>query len=201
MIWLKDKQSRILAAYTLYAEMAGVSDPKLLEGKTDFDFWSPLLAKTSIEDDLKVMESGESVTLVEKVKKKSGDASWAETYKAPVIVDNEVIGTVGFARDVTEERRLFSTITEKDLQFTSLLKNLPLTIVRYGTNCRRTFVNTNLDKASVLIGKTPVEMWMPTIKNITAEEFQERLIHVLFHGENKHLKCIVKRMGKRLSIW
>lgn len=198
MIWLKDKQSRILAANTAYAEMAGVSDPKLLEGKTDFDFWSPLLAKTYVEDDLKVMESGESVTLVEKVKKKSGDASWAETYKAPVIVDDEVIGTVGFARDVTEERRLFSTITEKDLQFTSLLKNLPLTIVRYDTNCRRTFVNINHEDTNILIGKTPVEMWMPTIKNITAEEFQERLMHVLFHGEKQTFEMHCEEDGKTI---
>ncbi|MFV1921826.1 MAG: EAL domain-containing protein [Methylotenera sp.] len=185
MIWLKDKDSRILVANTAYAEMAGVDDSKLLEGKSDFDFWSPSLAKTYVEDDLKVMESREPVTLVEKVKKKSGSASWAETYKAPVIVNNEVVGTVGYARDITEERRLLSTITEKDLQFTSLLKNLPLTIVRYDTNCKRTFVNTNHQEASALIGKTPEEMWIPTIKNITAAEFQARLMHVLFHGEKQ----------------
>ncbi len=198
MIWLKDKDSRILAANTAYAEMAGVLDSKLLEGKTDFDFWSPLLAKAYIEDDLKVMESGEPVTLVEKVKKKSGDASWAETYKAPVIVDDEVIGTVGFARDITEERRLFSTITEKDLQFTSLLKNLPLTIVRYDTNCKRTFVNTNHGEANDLIGKTPVEMWIQTIKNITAEEFQARLMHVLFHGEKQTFEMHCEEDGKTI---
>jgi diguanylate cyclase (GGDEF)-like protein/PAS domain S-box-containing protein len=196
MIWLKDKDSRILAANIAYAEMAGASDTKLLEGKTDYDFWSPLLAKTYIEDDLKVMESGEPIILVEKVKKKNGSASWAETYKAPVIVNNEVIGTVGYARDISEERRLLSTITEKDLQFTSLLKNLPLTIVRYDTNCKRTFVNTNHENASVLIGKTPEEMWIPTIKNITAEEFQARLMHVLFHGEKQTFEMQCEEEGK-----
>lgn len=183
MIWLKDKNSHLLAANAAYAEMAGVSDPKLLEGKTDQDFWSPILAQAYVEDDLKVMESGEPVILVEKIKKKNDEASWAETYKAPVIIDNQVIGTVGYARDITEEKRLFSTITEKDLQFTSLLKNLPLTIIRYDTSCKRTFVNTANEGAQALIGKTPEEAWNPSIKNITAEEFQAKLMHVLFHGE------------------
>ncbi len=183
MIWLKDKNSRLLAANVAYAEMAGVSDPKLLEGKTDQDFWSPILAQAYVEDDLKVMESGEPVILVEKIKKKNDEASWAETYKAPVMIDNQVIGTVGYARDITAEKRLFSTITEKDLQFTSLLKNLPLTIIRYDTSCKRTFVNTANEGAQALIGKTPEEAWSPSIKNITAEEFQAKLMHVLFHGE------------------
>ncbi len=198
LIWLKDKDSRILLANTAYAEMTGVSDAKLLEGKTDFDLWSPLLAKTYVEDDKKVMQSGEPITLVEKIKKKSGDVSWAETYKAPVFVDNEVIGTVGYARDITEEKRLFSTITEKDLQFTALLKNLPLTIIRYDTDCRRTFINTNHAEADALIGKTPEEMWAPTIKNITAQEFQARLMHVLYHGEKQTFEMHCEDGGKTI---
>lgn len=198
MIWLKDKDSRILAANSAYAEMAGALDPKLLEGKTDFDFWSPLLAKTYVEDDKKVMQSGEPITLVEKIKKKSGDVNWAETYKAPVFVDNEVVGTVGYARDVTEERRLFSTITEKDLQFTALLKNLPLTIIRYDTNCRRTFINTSHEAADALIGKTPEEMWAPTIKNISGEEFQARLMHVLYYGEKQTFEMHCEENGKTI---
>lgn len=70
MIWLKDKDSRLLAANIAYAEMAGVSDPKALEGKNDFDVWPKHLAETYVEDDLKVLSSGESIMLAERVQKK-----------------------------------------------------------------------------------------------------------------------------------
>lgn len=194
MMWLKDKKSVILAANNAYAEMAGVSDPKALEGKTDYDLWPKTLATSYTEDDLKVLESGEPVTLAEKVKKKNGDASWVETYKAPVIVDGNVIGTVGYARDISEEKQLLSTISKKDLQFTSLLKNLPLSIVRYDTNCKRIFVNAaHGDDAEQLLGTTPEEMWSSSVQNMTAKQFQEKLMHVLFHGETQtfEMQCMV----------
>ncbi len=195
MIWLKDKDSRLLAANIAYAEMAGYSDPNELKGKTDFDFWPHHLAQHYFEDDKKVLESGEPVTLAEKIKKKNGDVSWAETYKAPVIVDGNVIGTVGYARDITEEKQLLSTISKKDLQFNSILQSLPLSIIRYDLNCKRTFINAihNDEEIMSLLGKTPEEKWSSNILNMTAADFQERLMHVLYHGETQtfELHCNV----------
>ncbi len=184
-VWLKDKDSRILAGNQAFAEMAGLSDTKSLEGKTDFDLWPHHLASTYVEDDLRVIESGDHLNLAEKVKGKDGGTVWAETYKTPVVVDGEVIGTVGYARDVSEAKQLLSTISEKDLLFHSLLKKLPLSIVRYDTDCKRTFVNVEHanDDYNSLLGTTPEEVWSPTVMNMTAAEFQAKLMHVLFHGE------------------
>lgn len=187
MIWLKDKDSRLLAANIAFAEMTGHEGTKALEGKTDFDLWPKTMAENYVEDDLKVLSSGEPVILAERVKKKDGNVSWVETYKAPVIVDGEVIGTVGYARDVTEHKQLITKITEKDLQFTSLLKNLPLSIVRYDANCKRVFINCageeNDEDVQKFIGTTPMELWSPEVSNMTAEDFQSKLMHVLYHGE------------------
>ncbi len=186
-IWLKDKGSHILAANEAYAEMAGVADAKALEGKTDFDLFPHHLAKGYIEDDLKVIESGDKLSLAERITGKDGVMFWAETYKAPVMVDGEIIGTIGYARDISEQKELLSTISEKDLQFTALLQNLPLSIVRYDADCRRTFINIEYgeEEAQNLLGTTPEEAWSPTVTNVTAEEFQAKLMHVLFHGETQ----------------
>ncbi len=186
-IWLKDKDSHILAANEAYAEMAGVTDTKLLEGKTDFDLFPHHLAEGYVEDDLKVIESGDKLNLAERIKGEDGVVFWAETYKAPVIVDGEIIGTIGYARDISEQKELLSTISEKDLQFTALLQNLPLSIVRYDADCRRTFINIEYGEkeAQNLLGTTPEEAWSPTVINMTAEEFQAKLMHVLFHGETQ----------------
>lgn len=189
LIWLKDKNSRLLAANATYAEMTGQANAKALEGKTDFDLWPKSMAESYIEDDLKVLSSKVPITLTEQVKKKNGSTSWVETFKAPVIVDGEVLGTVGYARDVTEQKKLVTTITEKDFQFTSLLKNLPLSIVRYDVNCRRVFINCIADERDIeaesYLGKSPIELWDPTVINMNAEEFQSKLMHVLFHGESQ----------------
>lgn len=187
MVWLKDKDSRLLSANVAYAEMAGLENVKALEGKTDFDLWPKTMAEHYVEDDLKVLATGEPVTLAERVKKKNGNVSWVETYKAPVIVDGEIIGTVGYARDITEQKKFVATLSGKDLQFTSLLKNLPLSIIRYDVDCRRVFVNSaahdSVDGYQDFLGKTPLEFWSPTISNMSGEEFQSKLMHVLYHGE------------------
>lgn len=202
MIWLKDKDGRLLATNTAYAKMAGVMDPKSLEGKTDLDIWPKSLAETYVEDDLKVLNSGEPVILAEKIKNKDGEMYWAETYKAPVIVNDEVIGTVGYARDLTEQKQLVSTITEKDFQLSSLLKNLPLSIVRYDTNCKRVFINAvgydgaKQDESQKLLGATPMEAWDSNVKNITAEAYQSKLMHVLFYGESQTFEMHCESAGK-----
>lgn len=202
MIWLKDKGGRLLAVNTAYAEMAGVSDPKVLEGKTDYDVWPKTLAANYMEDDFRVISSGEPVTLAEQVKKKDGLLYWVETYKTPVVVNDEIIGTMGYARDITEKKQLVSTISEKDFQFTSLLKNLPLSIVRYDINCRRVFVNpigydgVRSDVVQRLLGKTPMEIWDENVTNITAEEYQSKLMNVLFHGESQTFEMHCETKGK-----
>jgi diguanylate cyclase (GGDEF)-like protein/PAS domain S-box-containing protein len=187
MVWLKDKNSRILAANIAFAEMVGQDNSQSLEGKTDFDLWPKTMAESYVEDDIKVIDSGEPILLAERVKKKNGGVSWVETYKAPVVVDGKVIGTVGYAKDITEQKKLVATISEKELQFTSLLKNLPLSIIRYDKDCRRVFVSSaaheSEDGYQDFLGKTPLEFWSPMISNMTAEEFQSKLMHVLYHGE------------------
>ena len=188
MVWLKDKEGRLLVANIAYAEGAGVDNAEKLEGKTDFDLWPKDLAAGYVEDDLKVLNSGEATILVEQVKKANGLTYWAETYKAAVTVDGEVIGTLGYARDVTERKALLSTITQKELEYDYLVKNLPLAIVRYDKNARRMFINLpNNDEKTIeaqgLLGTTPLELWDASVKNITAEEYQDKLMHVLLHGE------------------
>ena len=192
LVWLKDKDSKILAANTFFAKMAGVADSSAIEGKTDFDCWPKNLAESYIKDDQEVLDSGEPIIKVEQIKKNDGELYWAETYKAPVVINDEVVGTVGYARDISEQKNLLSAINKKELEYSSLVKNIPLSIIRYDKDCRRIFVNVTIkDFASsdgntqALLGKTPTEQWNPNIKNITAKEFQKKLTRVISQGESE----------------
>lgn len=104
MIWLKDTDSRLLAANQVYAQVANVTDPEDLIGKTDLDFWDVELAEQYRADDRAVLESGQPKTVEEEITQ-AGRRFWIETYKSPVILDGKVIGTVGFARDISLRKR------------------------------------------------------------------------------------------------
>ena len=198
MVWLKDNESRFLASNAVFASVVGAGSSHDLEGKTDFDFFPEELARKYVENDLKVLHTGESVTCVELIRKNNGDAYWAETYKSPVSIDDKLIGTVGFSRDISEHRQLLSDIAKKELEYAALVKSLPLSIIRYDLNCKRLFVNANsrdLDPESeyIVMGKSPKESWSVDIKNMTADQFQSRLQDVMRSSVSQNFELYVEK--------
>lgn len=102
--WLKDSECRFLAVNKLFAEACGRSNPDEVVGMTDFDVWPTELAQRYRAEDLKVIETRRERSLEEHV---VGDTEqgWIETFKKPVICsDGSLLGTVGFARDISERR-------------------------------------------------------------------------------------------------
>jgi len=104
MVWLKDTDSRILAANKTYARVANVFNTDELIGKTDLDYWEPEQAERYRADDRAVLDSGCSKTIEEEINE-AGRRLWIETYKSPVQLDGRIIGTVGFARDITDKKQ------------------------------------------------------------------------------------------------
>ncbi|HEY3301173.1 MAG TPA: EAL domain-containing protein [Methylophilaceae bacterium] len=200
IVWLKDKEGRFLAANAAFARVAGVSSTKELEGKTDFDFFPAELARGYVAQDLQVLKSNEPLSTVEKIKIAHGDEYLAETYKSPVSINGQVIGTVGFSHDITERIQLLSEISNKDSAYSSLAKNLPLAIFRYDLNCRRTFISgsdQSLDDPDLKHrwGKSPAESWNPHIKSITGAEYQALLLEVMNTGQVKRIEITSKLGG------
>lgn len=199
IVWLKDKKSRFLATNAAFAKVAGVNSPKELEGKTDFDFFPAELAQGYTAQDLQVLTSNEPLSAIEKIKTANGEEYLAETYKSPVSVNGQVIGTVGFSRDITERIHLLSEISNKDSAYNSLAKNLPLAIFRYDLNCKRTFMNgsyRNLDaELKQRWGKSPSESWSTNITSITGAEYQEILVAVMKTGQVKRMEMTTRQGG------
>jgi diguanylate cyclase (GGDEF)-like protein/PAS domain S-box-containing protein len=127
-VWLKDEQSRLLAANIQYARVAGVADPRDLEGKTDFDFFPHELAEKYVADDREVMASGQPKNVEEEYCDEHGMRHWMETWKSPLVVDGAVVGTVGCSRDITERKTYEAAIqAQLDLerQHSLMAANLP----------------------------------------------------------------------------
>ncbi len=104
LVWLKDVEGRFLAVNRPFAEACGMDSPAALSGKTDFDVWSADLAERYCADDRTVLAGG-LPKVVEELIETDGQRSWVETYKSPIMVDGQSIGTVGFARDISVQKR------------------------------------------------------------------------------------------------
>ena len=102
-VWFKDTASRYLALNQAAADKCGLGADQLL-GRSDQDVLAPALAEALRADDLEVMESRRGKTVEERLDLPAGP-SWIETFKAPVLDDDDsVLGTVGFARDISERK-------------------------------------------------------------------------------------------------
>jgi len=104
MVWLKDEQSRFLAVNQAFAVGFGWPSAQSLIGRSDVDISPPDLAAAYQADDRAVLDSGQSKN-VEELIEIAGRRVWFETYKSPVSIDDRIIGTVGFARDISNRKR------------------------------------------------------------------------------------------------
>jgi PAS domain S-box-containing protein len=123
MVWLKDEESRFLAVNRKYVKMTGKKKAGEVVGKTDLDFWPLKMAQKFRADDRKVMKERKSITVEELISEK-GVARWHETFKTPVLgPDGKVIGTTGYARDITERRRTEAAMRESESRFRGIFES------------------------------------------------------------------------------
>ncbi|MFO1320928.1 MAG: PAS domain S-box protein [Burkholderiales bacterium] len=198
IVWLKDDQSRYLAVNAPYARLAGERSPEALVGKSDHDYWPAVLADAYLADDRAVLESVMPRTVEEPVDA-DGRRSWVETWKSPVTVDGKVIGTVGFARDVTSRKEMEKRLAESEARYRSLVSSLGEGIVLLGPDGRVQTLNpkaaeilefsegqaVGLQSAEVLTGTEllrvdgsvmPVDEWPMTRTALTGEPHRDAVI-------------------------
>lgn len=117
-IFARDRDCRFTLSNQKDAEMMGVSDPSELQGKGDLDFFPRELAMQYIADDKQVMETGEAqINKVEQMVDSAGNQRWNMTTKVPLRdSQDKVIGLVGIARDITQQKLDAQALEEAKLQ-------------------------------------------------------------------------------------
>lgn len=105
MAWLKDEKGRFLVVNEAFASNCNTSAEAMV-GKTDLDFFPKDLAQNYMADDMEVVKTGKPKHVEEEIIGVDG-CSWHETYKTPVLDQNgKIVGTTGFARDITERKEV-----------------------------------------------------------------------------------------------
>lgn len=104
MVWLKDRQGRILMANRAFTREFGLS-PKDVRGKSDDDIWPPDVAERHRCQDEEVIASGKPVWSEDPFTDANGVHGWIETVKKPIYNGNETVsGVVAIARDITARK-------------------------------------------------------------------------------------------------
>jgi PAS domain S-box-containing protein len=109
--WLKDAQGRFLACNQALATFYG-RPVEAIVGKTVLDCL-PAEGARATQEDKEVITTRRSLLVEAPLPDAQGRVRWFETIKSPLFNErDEVIGTVGIARDVTERHRLERQILE-----------------------------------------------------------------------------------------
>lgn len=176
MVWLKDQESRLLAANHMFAKMAGQKRPEDVVGKTDFDVWPSKMAKKFREDDRRVMKEREHITTEELIPV-GGVPRWHETFKMPVFdVQGNVIGTTGFAHDITERKKAEAALQSSEASLKLQLERMPIGAILWDKKLRVLSWNPAAERifgysAKEIIGKSAYQYILskgvaPQIKKI-----------------------------------
>ena len=102
-IYFKDVESRFIRCSNAMALRLGLNDPKLIQGKTDFDFHPQDKAQEFYKDEQRIILTGDP--LINKLEEQTdleGKPIWASVTKVPVYNQNgHVTGIIGISHDVT----------------------------------------------------------------------------------------------------
>ena len=126
-VWLKDADNRFLAVNQPLAKACGYTSTNSLLGKTDLDIWPQALAEASQADDQAVLDSGKAKNIEELIDV-DGQPVWFETYKSPVVIDDEIVGTVGFSRDISQRKASETTIHTSRNLLRTIIDTAPMRV-------------------------------------------------------------------------
>ncbi|MCX6220726.1 MAG: response regulator [Bacteroidia bacterium] len=125
-IYFKDMDSRFIRINRALALSFGLSDPIQAIGKSDFDFFTDEHAKQAFEDEQRIIQTGEQISLEEKETRSDRPDTWASTTKIPLRdKSGKIIGTFGISKDITKRKRAEEALQNERALFRTIIDLIP----------------------------------------------------------------------------
>jgi len=122
-IFAKDRESRLLMANPATLRAFGKPVEEVIGKRDDELYADPETARTVLENDRRVIESGIAEVFEETVETPYGRRVFLST-KAPYFdADGRVIGTIGVARDITKRMQAEETLRKTEARFRATFDN------------------------------------------------------------------------------
>jgi len=164
-VYFKNKEGRLLQVSKHYLKQKGappIDSVNELIGKTDFELYPENFAKTTREDELRIMETGKPlIGKEEKIKISKNEEIYLLTTKAPLHDHRgDIIGILGTSIDITEHKKFEKKLFYEKALLESLLNNIPDHIYYKDKKSRFIAVSESLAQwlgatgAGDMIGKT-----------------------------------------------
>lgn len=161
MVWFKDFNNRFLSVNTQYAQNFGEDNPENLIGKTDFDYSPKALAEQYWRDDLAILQTKQTKSIDETFVDAHGNSHWIETFKGPITDRHgNLIGTAGFARDISERKRI-----EAELKIAAIAFESQEGIIITDAHARILRVNYSFTKITGFTAKDAIGQKMSLLKS------------------------------------
>jgi len=113
-VYVRDKNNRFLLANKTLAQRLGVDTPNKLIGKSDADFFNPVMAAHISEIDRGVLAGRPLINMEQTAVYPDGKRRTILVYKVPFYnAEGVVTGLVGIGRDITEHKRAQEIIGEQ----------------------------------------------------------------------------------------
>jgi PAS domain S-box-containing protein len=206
LTWLKDTEGRYITINRVFADYLRLEDIRQAIGKSDLELQPQELAEKYRADDAEVMAARQQ----KHVEESAFDGKmthWVETFKTPIIdAHGEVLGTVGFARDITERRRAEEMLRESSANLKAIFESLRsgVAVYRASPDGHDFFINSfnraaerieNVGRED-LIGKNVVDVFPGIIEFGLLDVFRR----VWLSGKEEHFPVTFYQDG-RVAGW
>ncbi len=188
MIWHKDTRGNYVHANKTFCDIIGIQLDEL-RGKSDFDVHPRQLAEKYRKDDAWVLkEKAPLRDITEQHMDASGQPGWSLTEKLPYYDDDgEISGTIGFALNITELKRLEMERQRQAGLIITLLDSIPDIIFIKDTEgvylgCNAEFARHVGHRKEDIPGKTDYDLYTQE----EADFFREQDKRMLEHGKPRH---------------
>lgn len=142
----KDLDGRFIAANQATAALMKAPNADALIGKTDFDFYPRELAETFRQDEEGVLQSGQTRLIEQQVVHADGTKLWLSTQKTPLRdTSGAMVGIITHNRDITDQKRLESELTESQSRLSVALTHMADALVMFDPSGRLIFSNAQYD--------------------------------------------------------
>jgi PAS domain S-box-containing protein len=183
-IFYKDAVDRFIRVNQKLAEAFSMPRDEI-EGKTAAEI-SPHQDAHYLEDDKRVIASGQALrNIVEPVQTPQG-TRWAQTDKIPYRdEDGNIIGVIGFAQDITDRKRAEEELRESEERYRKVTENVADVILELDLEGNYTFASPSVAQ---LLGYTPDEMYSKNMQELLTPsslmEMQSRIREALASGNS-----------------